>query len=52
MNLSVTVTLLACIGAFCAGLSVRAAWIGRQTQEDPPLTADHRDDEPYPLWFE
>lgn len=50
MNL--TVTLLACIAAFCVGLSARAAWIGRKTQDDPAPTTNYRDDEPYPLWFE
>lgn len=52
MSLSVTVTLLLCVAAFCAGLSVRAAWVGRKSIEDPTPTVTHWDDEPYPRWFE
>lgn len=52
MNFSLTVIALACLAAFCAGLSVRCAWIGRKAQDAPAPAANHRDDEPYPRWFE
>lgn len=50
--MSITVILLLCIAAFCCGLSVRAVWVGRKTPDLPASCANHRDDEPYPLWFE
>jgi hypothetical protein len=52
MNLSVTVTLLLCFAAFCAGLTVHAAWVGRKTTDDLAPTMTYRDDDPYPRWFE
>jgi uncharacterized iron-regulated membrane protein len=51
-TMNISVIMLLCIAAFCAGLSVRAAWVGRKTSDLPAPTANHRDDEPYPLWFE